>query len=412
MVPLTVSQVTAMDSPLLACDAISHDVIEPKVEPRSPQTTSVLRNQGLQPGSKDDIDGPNPSKSNLCKKQTTNRVIYSCWVCDTQGCKHLIYYLRWSQWQMQCKGQPSTPGARSQTTYFTTIILCSDQINFTLYVHLFHHSDHRRCTNPSKPTLCQRDNSTTPWHRQRHKTSHLAAIRCVCPSTLLPLEHWTSRGREGRILEEKEETNTLPLILIFQWCIYWIYRHLDCFLEGFGFFWNLLDSFRLLLGKVRVSMNWMGVAVDKQTWLLHCYFKKSNGSSPPKYPQHLNRKKQNIFMPSKVAVFQAMSDSTLKKVTKYTCVKKISTKSTNIYKPCFSLYLKSAWDNILLNVYEVNNARTSFTSPSCCIRRTIAASKKLAKASIIGRLEPTWLLKQRDQGLTKFPPKTAHALVD
>ena len=256
MVPLTVSQVTAMDSPFLACDAISHDVIEPKVEPRSPQTTSVLRNQGLQPGSKDDIDGPNPSKSNLCKRQTTNRVIYSCWVCDTQGCKHLIYYLRWSQWQMQCKGQPSTPGARSQTTYFTTIILCSDQINFTLYVHLFHHFDHRRCTNPSKPTLCQRDNSTTPWHRQRHKTWHLATILCVCPWSLVPLEHWTSRGREGRILEEKEETNTFPLI--FQWCIYWIYWHLDCFLECFG----------LLLGKVRASMNWLGVAVDRQTWLL------------------------------------------------------------------------------------------------------------------------------------------------
>lgn len=221
-----------------ACDTISHDVIEPKVEPRSPQTTSVLRNQGLQPGSNDDIDGPNPSKSNLWRKQTTNRVIYSCWVRDTRGCKHLILF-KMIPMANAMQGQPSTPGARSQTTYFTTIMLCSDQINFTLDVHLFHDFDHRRCTNRSKPTLCQRDISTTPWHRQRHKTSHLAAIRCVCPWTLLPLERWTSRGREGRILEDKEETNTFTLI--FQWCIYWIYWHLDCFLEGFGMFWTLFD---------------------------------------------------------------------------------------------------------------------------------------------------------------------------
>ena len=184
------------------------------------------------------------TKSNLCKKKKTNWGIYSCWVRDTQCCKHLILFdnLRWSQWQMQCKGQPSTPGARLQTMYFTTIMLCSDQINFTLDVHLFHHFDHRRCTNPSKPTLCQRDISTTPWHRQRHKTWHLATIRCVCPWTLLPLEHWTSRGREGRILEEKEETNTLPLILIFQFN--------DASIESIGIlivFWKVLECFGLFL---------------------------------------------------------------------------------------------------------------------------------------------------------------------
>ncbi len=195
----------------------------------------------------------------------------------------------------------------------------------------------------------------------------------VCPSLLL-LEHWTSRGREGRILEKKKKHTLSPDI---QWCIYWIYRHFYC----------------LLLG--RFMLQWIG-------WVWHLtskrgYFKKSKGSSPQTDPQQWKTKhlhdafKGSPGFPSYVRFYKKESQ----RFTKYICVRKDLNKN---HKPCFSLiYLKSVRDkNLVPNVYEVNNEQTSFIPPIRCIPRTIAASKKLAKASIIGRLEATWLSQQRD----------------
>ena len=155
-------------------------------------------------------------------------------------------------------------------------------------------------------------------------------------------------------------------------------------------------------------MNWMGVAVDKQTWLLQ----KIKWDQVLK--NILKREKQNIFMPPKVAVFQAMSDSTFKKVTNlHLCQKDLNKVYKHLQTVLFStpkVCLRQYSSKRLRGKQCTNKLHIAYCS--CCIRRTIAASKKLAKASIIGRLEPTWLLKKRDQGKMKFQQKTAHALVD
>ena len=179
------------------------------------------------------------------------------------------YYLKLSQWQMQCKGQPSTPGARLQTTYFTTIMLCSDQINFTLYVHSFHHFDHRRCTNPSKPTSAK---GTFPQLRGTGRGIKRDILQRFFASVHRPFCRWSIgllavekveswRKKKKQTLSRALDISMMHLLNL---SASWLF---------FGRFWNVLDSFWLLLGKVRASMNWMSVAVDKQTWLLHCYFK-------------------------------------------------------------------------------------------------------------------------------------------
>lgn len=179
------------------------------------------------------------TKSNLWRKQTTNRVIYSCWVRDTQGCKHLILFKMIPM--AFCNAKDNQAHREVVCKQRILLLSCYAVTKSTLHLMFIRFIILIIEDAPIQANQ-QSAKGTFPQLRGTGRGIKRDILQRFFASVHGPFCRWSI----GLLAVEKVESwrkkkkQTLsPWYWYFNDAFNWIHRHLDCFLESFGMFWTL-----------------------------------------------------------------------------------------------------------------------------------------------------------------------------